>query len=298
MTVPPDAMARAAIPANLPELVHTAFTRARASGDVLFFPTQATLINVNSIPFQLRFSPSLASKPRGTQPTAPLPPQSQELANNPKPRVTAAAAAAARFNPFAAPVPPLLIAPLGISHNLVLNKFAVVPEHFILATQAFKPQHHLLEREDLEVAWGCGMLPFQTFAERIGEGVDLLAVYKRLYRKACEVVLGAGQVEEEQEGGEARVDYNLAMTRDVMAIAPRVVEGTPVSVVDADGTRREVGLLSLNGTVLAGTALVKKVEEWEALTAEPGQLVELLGKIGVPSIKEGPGKAAKGTALL
>ena len=77
-----------------------------------------------------------------------------------------------------------------------------------------------------------------------------------------------------------------------MAIAPRVVEGTPVSVVDGEGNRREVGLLSLNGTVLAGTALVKKKEGWEALRDDPEQLVELLGKIGVPSVREGAGKTA------
>lgn len=50
MTLPPDAMAPAKVPANLPELVKTAFQRARASGDVHFFPTQVTLLNVNSVP--------------------------------------------------------------------------------------------------------------------------------------------------------------------------------------------------------------------------------------------------------
>lgn len=50
MSAPPDGMAPVKIPANLPELVCTAFNSARASGDVLFFPTQVALINVNSIP--------------------------------------------------------------------------------------------------------------------------------------------------------------------------------------------------------------------------------------------------------
>jgi ATP adenylyltransferase len=50
MTVPTDGMAPVRVPPNLPELVRTAFNRARASGDVHFFETQVTLANVNSVP--------------------------------------------------------------------------------------------------------------------------------------------------------------------------------------------------------------------------------------------------------
>ena len=71
MTVPADGMAPARlpkipkIPANLPELVSTAFHRARASGDVHFFPTQVALVNVNSLPVRTPYgldSSSLPSK--------------------------------------------------------------------------------------------------------------------------------------------------------------------------------------------------------------------------------------------
>lgn len=55
MTIPPDGMAPVKIPANLPELVKTAFHRARTGGDVHFFATQVTLVNVNSVP--VRFLP-------------------------------------------------------------------------------------------------------------------------------------------------------------------------------------------------------------------------------------------------
>jgi ATP adenylyltransferase len=48
-----DGMAPVKVPANLPELVRSAFNRARASGDVHFFPTEVTLVNVHSVPVRL-----------------------------------------------------------------------------------------------------------------------------------------------------------------------------------------------------------------------------------------------------
>jgi ATP adenylyltransferase len=135
-----------------------------------------------------------------------------------------------------------------------------------------------------------GRVPFRTFAVRIGKGLDLYETYLRLYRRACEAVLGsegARLVEEDVDEGrrEARVDYNLAMTRDVMVIAPRLAEGEAVTVVGEDGVRKTLGKLAVNGTVLAGTALVKSQEEWDALRAEPEQVLEILGRIGVPTIQ-------------
>ncbi|KAL2258500.1 hypothetical protein VTK26DRAFT_8165 [Humicola hyalothermophila] len=435
MGAPPDTMASAKIPANLPELVKTAFQRARASGDVLFFPTQVTLLNVGSVPFQLRFSPALASKPKAPQP-APSP-AGPSTPSSTEPGQTTTAKPF--FDPFDNPPPPMLITAIPPSHILVLNKFAVVPEHFILATSAFREQTHLLEPADLDVAYQCieayhnyhlhrhhrdgdekdgdaadaqgqhhdqeqeqpapgegelfvffnsgphsgasqphrhlqllpvarmhegldraqepgwtvlarGLLfgessgaassgsgsststststrngssvrdqmPFATFAERItpplppssssrGEPTrrDLHATYLRLYRRACEAVLGCAAVAGDgsgsgsesvgQAGGEpARISYNLAMTRDVMVVMPRVAEGqTVTATTPGDGDRgdgvepgkREVGKLALNGTVLAGTALVKSQAEWDALRREPEQLKEILGRIGVPNIQ-------------
>ncbi|KAL8303249.1 hypothetical protein RB600_006934 [Gaeumannomyces tritici] len=340
-------MTRIRAPANLPELVKNTFNKAKSNGDVNFYPTQATVLHVNSIPFQLRFSPALASKPKPPKPA----PSNAPGTKQPPP-----------FNPFADPSPALLVARLDPpSHVLVLNKFAVVPEHFILATASFEPQAHLLSAADLAAARACVdayhdassadggggslfvffnsgphsgasqphrhlqllpvdrmrdglppgsgwrvladallpddgdgdndgaqggdddslLLPFRCFAERLdgaggdGSGEALRAAYLRLYRRACEEVLGTAAAEEEEEG-EARISYNLAMTRDVMALCPRRAEGGPV--VAGDGGE-EVGRLALNGTVLAGTALVKSQAEWDALRADPGQLVRVLARI-------------------
>ena len=87
--------------------------------------------------FQLRYCPALAKKPNDNTTTPE---------DKPKPKP----------DPFANPSPELLIAEVhGGSHILVLNKYPVIPNHFILATKADKPQTDLLEREDLAVSLAC-----------------------------------------------------------------------------------------------------------------------------------------------
>ncbi|KAK4172674.1 ATP adenylyltransferase-domain-containing protein [Triangularia setosa] len=335
MTVTPTAEMppKPQIPPNLPSLVKTVFSRAVASKHVNFYPTHVTLLDVNSIPFQLRFSPSLASKPKAPVPVINISPDAPRASRKDF------------FNPFASPLPPMLITPLPPSHNLVLNKFAIVPSHFILSTASFKPQTHLLEADDLAAAYACigaydqqegqelfvffnsgehsgasqphrhlqllpvdnmkeglegqewevlvkgllepemrGKLPFSVFAAGIerearedGDGEGLRRVYLGLYNKACEAVLG-GEIGEQTEG-EARISYNLAMTRTAMVVIPRLAEGAVVK----DEKGQEVGQLALNGTVLAGTALVKSQAEWDALGQDPEQVGEVLRRIGVPN---------------
>jgi ATP adenylyltransferase len=231
---------------------------------------------------------------------------------------------------------------------LVLNKFAIVPEHFILSTKEFERQTDLLAGEDLEAAYACivayaaegrelfvffnsgehsgasqphrhlqllevgnmrqgliggdaagwGVLtdrlvgegkedgslevPFWTAGRRINAGMggrELRECYLELYRRACR---RAGVEAEGQTEGEARISYNLAMTREAMVICPRTSEGGPVRGEGGE----EVGWLALNGTVLAGTALVKSEREWDALRGEPAQVAEVLQRIGLP-VKEG-----------
>lgn len=231
----------------------------------------------------------------------------------------------------------------------MLNKFAVVPEHFILATTAFKPQTHVLEADDLAATLACieaferrgerlfaffnggehsgasqphrhlqllpvdrmrdGLeaeaagegekwdvladrlgrerAPFATFEEGIGMGMsggELHDAYLRLYRKACRAV--AVYQKKKSEGdeeapatGEARISYNMAMTRSTLVVSPRLAEGADIAAPDG----HVLGSLALNGTVLAGTALVKSELEWEALKRDQSGFVKVLRGIGVPA---------------
>lgn len=409
--------------ANLPSLVRAAFSRAAAAGALTYYQTKVALLFLappsplggsgSSVPFQLRFSPALASKPKPvkiasactTGQSPPLP----------------------RFNPFADPDPALLVGARlsgpAAHHTLVLNKFAVVPGHFLLITDDFRPQTHLLEAADLEAAYACvrayrqdddagggpdgdksssselfvffnsgphsgasqphrhlqllpvesmkaglgdaetiGLAirkpghgdetqqktkeleeeeewtplintlhhqhhhhqaptvapseqgastrstgpPFEVFSTPIGPETSPAqrhAAYLDLYHRACaavdEYISGEMSGEEDgrqqrkleeaavQETGEARISYNLAMTGTVMALCPRLAEGSDiysdVGSGDADEAGSVVGKVELNGTVLAGTALVKSEAEWNALRRDPGQLLHVLSKIGIPT---------------
>lgn len=335
-------MSRLKAPANLHDLVKTTFSKALSTNELHYFPTQVTILQVNSIPFQLRFSPSLANKPKGPPPDASQPR---------KP-----------FDPFANPPASLFVTDLGPSHFLVLNKFAVVPEHFILATKEYKLQTHLLEESDLEATLACidayeqakqdgassssnslekdskddGLFaffnggqhsgasqphrhiqllpvsrmkdgldtdsswdvlaqqadkldktPFAVFSETIStetSPASLHAAYLRLYKKACQAVAhhaGAtsSTLDEIPTTGEARISYNMAMTKDTIVICPRLSEG---SEIKSSETSSPVGSLALNGTLLAGTALVKSEAEWDALKKSPSELLDVLKSIGVP----------------
>ena len=240
----------------------------------------------------------------------------------------------------------------------MLNKFAIVPEHFILATKEFKQQTHVLEPSDLEATAACirsfederlavksdsskggdgtaredglfaffncgehsgasqphrhiqllpvarmrdglegddewdvlasnldeGKAPFSCFSERITlsmSGQELFDVYLGLYRQACRAVsshAGTKATEDAPGEGETQISYNMAMTRDMLVVCPRLREGGDVKSADGE----VVGTLGLNGTLLAGTALVKSQSEWDTLKEEPQKLLAVLRGIGIP----------------
>ncbi|KAI0128972.1 Ap4A phosphorylase II [Xylariales sp. AK1849] len=307
------------VPSKLPSLVTTAFARAKAGGDLTYYPTQVAVLKLNSIPFQLRFSPSLASKPQAPKPKEP----------NAKP-----------FNPFESPLPSMKVADLTPSHVLVLNKFAIVPEHFILATKTVKPQTHVLERDDISAAYAC----IQAYRD---DGQELFAFFNsgphsgasqpHRHLQLLPVEHMKAGLENAENGGEwgvlaekiQRHQCTLPFTVLTEAIAPGVkadalheiyanlykravklihpgegdvpAEGEAkmsynmamTSTVMAlcprvaegasiqDGGGEDIGSVALNGTVLGGTALVKNQAEWDALREHPEKLLGVLEQIGV-----------------
>jgi ATP adenylyltransferase len=77
------------------------------------------------------------------------------------------------------------------------------------------------------------------------------------------------------------ISYNLGLTDRSMVLIPRRMEGSMISAGDREPCN--IGPIALNGTVLAGTLLVKNEMEWNALKHDPSQFSRLLEVIGIPS---------------
>lgn len=96
--------------------------------------------------YQLRWCAALAQKPTGKEwGTAP------QLSNQPTQKPM-------KPDPFENPSPDLLVKCIPAddpTHNVVLNKYPVIPQHFILATKEYKEQTDKLEEEDLAMTYAC-----------------------------------------------------------------------------------------------------------------------------------------------
>jgi len=130
-------------------------------------------------------------------------------------------------------------------------------------------------------------LPFVHFAlpYESDPTTDVLhSMYQSLYEAASKAVRKyidskSGDLElHPAEGGSSPISYNLAMTTTGMAIVPRRREGT--TITDRNG--HEVGFVALNGTILAGTMMVKQIDEWSTLQTGSGMLDNVLEAIGIP----------------
>ena len=99
-----------------------------------------------SLQFQLRFCPALSQKPSALPSTVR------------KPEDGSSTPATKRSDPFENPSPDLLIAQVpksNATHNLILNKYPVIAQHFILATKKYQEQTHFLDLEDLSLCYAC-----------------------------------------------------------------------------------------------------------------------------------------------
>ncbi|GLI76026.1 bifunctional AP-4-A phosphorylase/ADP sulfurylase [Penicillium ochrochloron] len=344
---------------NLSALVARRFTAAKDGGHLIFSPTHLSIITTAGIPYQLRYCPALAMKPKDLK---------QNPSPGPKPP---------KIDPFENPSADLLLAsfpPQNPTHALVLNKFPVIPNHFILATKAWKAQTDILEIADLEATYEClrawsddkaastapsssntntnrlfaffnsgedsgasqphrhlqflpveamhqpgteswsplidlvtaqpqhnpstfqchPSLPFAHFALPLPSSPSpetLHAIYIALYRAAVAAVQGrdASQgVQSIPTHGPSAISYNLAMTLETMMIAPRIAETARVPVDSAvEGDIVDHGVVSLNGTILAGTLMVKAQGEWDVLRTKPDVLGRLLRDVGVSGVGMG-----------
>jgi ATP adenylyltransferase len=132
-------------------------------------------------------------------------------------------------------------------------------------------------------------MPFEVFWERVSVDASkeqLYTIYNRLYNQAHGAVKHfVSQRPDDLElhdakDGSSPFSYNLGMTTNALMLVPRRREGTALR--DSEGS--EIGFAAFNGTVLAGTMMVKKQEEWDLLRDNAALLNELLENIGIPCI--------------
>ncbi|KAK6383538.1 bifunctional AP-4-A phosphorylase/ADP sulfurylase [Exophiala oligosperma] len=318
---------------RLQTLVSRKFQQAYHNKALLFSDTALHVLRINQGP-SLRYCPALANKPKGNEKTEHRGP---------------------RFDPFADPSSDLLVTSIPSrdpSHILVLNKFPVIHNHFIIATKDNKPQTGLLEPADLSMtyeclrAWqnhqdhsdsqrlfaffnsgehsgasqvhrhlqflsmedmsgsdsqdwkllidrmivpahpqlplfhdpSCPFLHFSTPIEGQPSAETLFSKYHLLLKAA----LSAGSQPHEQlnehinveRDGETTFSYNLAITTDRMAICPRSHEAVAVPGLGQESS------VALNGTILAGTLMVKHEQEWNTLREKPELLENMLASVG------------------
>lgn len=78
------------------------------------------------------------------------------------------------------------------------------------------------------------------------------------------------------QNGKATFSYNLALTTNIMAIMPRRSESSSIpDVLDSS--------VAINGTILAGTMMVKAEDEWDRLREKPELVNRIFHDIGFPS---------------
>ena len=124
-------------------------------------------------------------------------------------------------------------------------------------------------------------LPFTHFHTSIPKDpdpADLMEKYWMLYEKAEAALTGRSAVITQKR---ASISYNFAMTTTTMAIWPRTSESGRLADATSDEDQSS-GVVALNGTILAGTLMVKTKSEWDRLRQNPEQLRDLLRSVGVP----------------
>lgn len=129
-------------------------------------------------------------------------------------------------------------------------------------------------------------LPFAHFAASMPSdpSADTLhAMYLSLYRAAVKAAKGPEEIagDDLAADGEAAISYNLALTDSTMIICPRRNENAQIPVESGvDDPVSEPGIVALNGTILAGTLMVKAEAEWNELRRNQGNLTDVLSTIG------------------
>lgn len=132
-------------------------------------------------------------------------------------------------------------------------------------------------------------MPFAVFSSRLPDDPSpslLHRLYKQLHNESVSIVSSYIEANPDTniklhntKDGSSAISYNLGITYRSMVLCPRRNESGQRDKSITDGTLEQP---ALNGTVLAGTLLVKSEEAFASMRKNPGQLLEVLKDIGFP----------------
>jgi len=134
-----------ATPPAIVSAIRPVFEKGKASGDLLFFPSEVHTYRDLGIDFEIRLCPALLQKP-------PLPTPHFDLGATECEKKK-------QSDPFKSPYNPnLYVGELkdeeeGTEYVVLLNKYSVVEEHFLLVTKEFQSQTSPLDPSDLVQAY-------------------------------------------------------------------------------------------------------------------------------------------------
>ncbi|KAG0237567.1 bifunctional AP-4-A phosphorylase/ADP sulfurylase [Actinomortierella wolfii] len=132
-------------------LLAETYDSARKSGELIFTPSEIhhSIETEYDVQFDITYAPALAKKPHGI-----LERVEEDQADTGLSRPsTPMARSVEKVNPFLPHAPALWVADAGDKHKILLNKFCIVPKHFLIVTKEFRPQTQPLSPQDLLTAW-------------------------------------------------------------------------------------------------------------------------------------------------
>ncbi|KAG0203779.1 bifunctional AP-4-A phosphorylase/ADP sulfurylase [Mortierella sp. GBA30] len=128
----------------------SAYKTALASGELIFTPSETYKIKETEydIECQVSYAPALAKKPHGVLLT---------VEKDPHPKMdrpsTPVVNTVQKSNPFLPHTPSLYVTDASEEHKVLLNKFCIVPRHFLVVTKEFRQQTDPLSPEDMLAVW-------------------------------------------------------------------------------------------------------------------------------------------------
>lgn len=144
---------RPSLPAGFPELLTKTFEAAVKSGDLIYTDSTSENVQDEEVNIRYTFAPSLAKKPTGKENADEDTEATSKADKSDSAPELAASPCAAKFNPFEKPDPKLMLVADYGDYSLVLNKFAIVPNHFLQITKKVVPQTAPLTPTDLEYSF-------------------------------------------------------------------------------------------------------------------------------------------------